>query len=66
MCLPRFLLRVVLVVTAMFALEGGKLLVDLVGSVLLGVPLSMDEFKERILSSWEAGARTREGSAVKT
>ena len=63
-CLPLCLFRLVLVVAAMLVLEGGELVVYLVSAVLLTVAIGSDEFKEWILSSWEAGARTRETDAV--
>lgn len=52
--LPLCLFRLVLVVAAMLVLEGGELVVDLVSTVLLSVAISSDEFKEGVLSSWEA------------
>ena len=58
--LPLCLLCLVRVVAAMLVLEGGELVVHLVGAVLLSVALGMDEFKKGVLCSWKAGARTRE------
>ena len=62
--LPLCLLCLVRVVAAMLVFEGGELMVHLVGAVLLSVALSMNEFKEGVLCSWKAGARTRKTDAA--
>ena len=48
----------------MLVLESGELVVDFVSAVLLTVAIGSDKFKEWILSSWEAEARTRETDAL--